>query len=66
MGDNSDPFPNDPLNGAKPVQLIVNGSFENTTPKPTTFLKLTAGTAVPGWSTNKSTKTIEVWKSGYL
>ncbi|RFC45504.1 MAG: Glucose/arabinose dehydrogenase, beta-propeller fold [Verrucomicrobia bacterium] len=66
IGDNSDPFPNDPLNGATPVQLIVNGSFEDTNPKPTTFLKLTAGTQVPGWATNKSTKTLEVWKSGYL
>lgn len=66
MGDNSDPFPNDPLNGAKPVQLIVNGSFENTTPKPATALKLTAGTAVPGWSTSNPAKTLEVWKSGYL
>ncbi len=66
IGDNSDPFPNDPLNGATPVQLITNGSFENTTPKPTTFLKLDEGNAVVGWFTSKSTNKIEVWKSGYL
>jgi len=65
LGDNSDPFPNDPTNGGTGTELILNGSFENTTPKPTGFLKLDEA-FVPGWQTNNPTNKIEVWKTGYL
>jgi uncharacterized repeat protein (TIGR03806 family) len=67
IGNNADPFPNDPDNGGQPVitQLIDNGSFETTTPKPATYLLLPKA-GVPGWETNSAPGIIEIWKSGFL
>ncbi|RYD24430.1 MAG: hypothetical protein EOP88_00040 [Verrucomicrobiaceae bacterium] len=67
VGDNADPFPNDPYNGNPPLvsELITNGSFENTTPKPTTYLMLPQA-SVPGWKTASPAGTIEIWKSNFM
>jgi uncharacterized repeat protein (TIGR03806 family) len=46
-------------------ELIVNGSFEDTTPKPTTWLTIDKA-AVAGWDSNAPTGLIEIWKSGFL
>lgn len=67
IGNNSDPYPNDPNNGGVPVvtELITNGSFEDTNPKPATWLRIPPS-GVPGWSTNSPENLIEIWKSNFL
>jgi len=44
--------------------LIVNGSFETTTQKPTGFIKMLVGDVAP-WLTDDPTGRIEVWKTGF-
>jgi uncharacterized repeat protein (TIGR03806 family) len=70
IGDHSDPFPLDPLNGSgsggsSGFQLIVNGSFETTSPLVSTYLKMDKS-AVTGWNTDSPESLIEVWKSGFF
>ena len=63
IGDNSDPDPNTPNSPLPTVELIVNGSFEDTAIIPTTFVQL-AASQVPGWNSNGNA--LEFWADGFL
>ncbi|MGD7654483.1 MAG: PQQ-dependent sugar dehydrogenase, partial [Verrucomicrobiales bacterium] len=73
IGDNSDPYPLDPDNNAGGgsggsqtdcTELITNGSFEQSTPAPATWLMIPQS-AIPGWQTDAASGNIELWKSGF-
>ena len=63
IGDNSDPDPNSPNSPLSTIELIVNGSFEDTAIIPTRFVQLDPS-QVPGWNSNGNA--LEFWADGFL